>query len=141
MCEVGLLHLPNKSMLIYSRLQLHGTNMISEIDYKQSIILSLLLCFFKFYLTIIHLPDFVEPLCLMIPNFVIFLIWYLMPSRVMPIDWANSFWVISGFAWIAAKILSWVVSPPKPFLNNPKPIIYLSTVCPRLSIDIFADCY
>ncbi len=36
-------------MLIYSRLRLHGTNMISEIDYKQSLILSLLLCFFKFY--------------------------------------------------------------------------------------------
>ena len=36
-------------MLIYSVLQLHGTNMITEIDCKQSVILSLLLCFFKFY--------------------------------------------------------------------------------------------
>lgn len=39
----------NKSMLIYSRLRLYGTNMISEIDYKQSVIQSLLLFFFKFY--------------------------------------------------------------------------------------------
>lgn len=39
----------NKPILIYSRLRLHGTNMITEIDCKQSVILSLLLCFFKFY--------------------------------------------------------------------------------------------
>lgn len=46
----SLLHfLENKSILIYSELQSHGTNMISEVDYKQSVILSLLLCFFKFY--------------------------------------------------------------------------------------------
>ena len=63
---------------------------------------------FVFYLIIIHLPDFVESLCLIIPNLFIFLIWYLIPSRVIPINWANSFWVISGFAWIVANIFSWV---------------------------------
>ena len=46
----SLLHfLESKSILIYSELQSHGTNMIPEIDCKQSVILSLLLCFFKFY--------------------------------------------------------------------------------------------
>ena len=41
---------------------------------------------FVFYLITIHLPDFVEPSYLIIPNLVIFLIWYLIPSRVIPIN-------------------------------------------------------
>ena len=81
-----------------NNLQFYGTNLITKISY----------IIFVFYLIIIHLPDFVESLCLIIPNLFIFLIWYLIPSRVIPINWANSFWVISGFAWIVANIFSWV---------------------------------
>ena len=64
-----------------------------------------------------------------------------MPSRVIPIVWANSFWVTSGFAWIATKILSWVVSPD--LLGSPSGLLgscsNLLGISPDLLVDLLVD--